>query len=97
MSLYDQLVERERSGTPISVGLVGAGQMGTGLVSQVAGMQGMNVTAIADIAIDRARAAFTAIGIPDEQIVEAHTTTTADEALHAGKRVITKQADLLPR
>ena len=97
MALYEQLVERERSGKPISVGLVGAGQMGTGLVSQVAGMQGMNVTAIADIALDRARAAFRAVGIPDEQIVEATNTTTADEALHAGKRVVTKNADTLPQ
>ena len=97
MGLYEQLVERERSGKPISVGLVGAGQMGMGLVSQVAGMQGMDVTAIADIALDRARAAFTAIGMSNDQIVEADTTTTADEALHAGKRVITKRADLLPQ
>jgi predicted homoserine dehydrogenase-like protein len=97
MGLYEQLCERERSGRPISVGLVGAGQMGTGFVSQVAGMQGMDVTAIADIALDRARAALSAVGIPDEQIVETNSATTADEALHAGKRVITRRADLLPR
>jgi predicted homoserine dehydrogenase-like protein len=97
MGLYEQLIERERSGVPISVGLVGAGQMGTGLVSQVAGMQGMDVTVIADISLDRARGAFTAIGIPLERIIEADNTTTAGEALHAGKRVITRRADLLPQ
>jgi predicted homoserine dehydrogenase-like protein len=96
MGLYEQLIERERSGQPISVGLVGAGQMGTGLVSQVAGMRGMGVTAIADISLERARAALTAIGVADEQIVETSSATSADEALHAGKRVITKRADLLP-
>src|SRR5690349_3148884 len=96
MGLYEQLIERERSGQPISVGLVGAGQMGTGLVSQVAGMHGMGVTAIADISLERARAALTAIGVADEQIVETSSATSADEALHAGKRVITKRADLLP-
>ena len=97
MGLYEQLLERQQSGRPISVGLVGAGQMGTGLVSQVAGMQGMDVTAIADIALDRARAAFKAIGIADEQIIEASTVATADEALHAGKRVVTRRAELLPQ
>jgi predicted homoserine dehydrogenase-like protein len=97
MGLYEQLVERERSGHPISVGLVGAGQMGTGLVSQIAGMQGMNVTVIADIAFERARNALTAVGIPNEQIIETDNATTAGEALDAGKRVITRRADLLPQ
>jgi len=97
MGLYDQLVERERSGNPIGVGLVGAGQMGTGLVSQVAGMQGMDVVAIADISLDRARGALRAAGVGHEQIVEADTVTTADEALHAGRRVVTQHADLLPQ
>jgi predicted homoserine dehydrogenase-like protein len=97
MGLYEQLLARERSGRPISVGLVGAGQMGSGLVSQVAGMQGMDVRAIADIAAERARAAFAAAGVMAEQIVEADNATTADEALHAGKRVITRSADLLPK
>jgi predicted homoserine dehydrogenase-like protein len=97
MGLYEQLIERERSGRPISVGLVGAGQMGTGFVSQVASMQGMDVTAIADLALDRARGALTAAGIPNEQIVEADNATTADEALQAGKRVVTQRADLLPQ
>ncbi|PLS83716.1 MAG: NAD(P)-dependent oxidoreductase [Chloroflexi bacterium] len=97
MGLYEQLAERQRTGKPISVGLVGAGQMGTGLVSQVALMQGMDVTAIADIALDRARQALVAAGVPQEQIVEADNATTADEALHTGKRVITKRASLLPQ
>lgn len=97
MSLFDQLVERERSGTPIRVGLVGAGQMGTGLVNQVAGMQGMHITAIADISLDRARGALVAAGVAPEQIVHADTATTADEALHARRRVITTRADLLPQ
>lgn len=97
MGLYEQLLERERAGTPISVGLVGAGQMGTGLVSQVALMKGMDVTAIADIAIDRARHALVAAGVPADQIVTADDPATADEALRSGRRVITRQASLLPR
>lgn len=95
MGLYEQLIERERTSTPIAAGLVGAGQMGTGLVSQVECMQGMDVTAIADIALDRARRAFTAAGVPDEQIIEVDDATTADEAIHGGRRIITRRADLL--
>jgi predicted homoserine dehydrogenase-like protein len=97
MSLYEKLLQRERAGRPIAVGLVGAGQMGTGLVSQVACMQGMRVTAIADIALERARHAFTAAGVPDEAIVEAADPSSAAEALAANKRVISASADLLPQ
>lgn len=97
MSLYEQLVERERAGRPITVGLVGAGQMGTGLVSQVACMRGMRISAIADLAIERARHAFVASGVADELIVAAEDATTADEALASGRRVIARSADLLPQ
>lgn len=96
MTLYHKLAERELAGRPILTGLVGAGQMGTGLVSQAARIQGMRVAAIADIAIERARHAFVAAGVPPEQIVEASTAAQADEALAAGRRVITQHADLLP-
>jgi predicted homoserine dehydrogenase-like protein len=96
MKLYARLVERERAGRPIATGLVGAGQMGTGLVSQVACMQGMRVSAIADLALDRARNAFTAAGVTADHIVEADTTADADAALAAGKRVVTRRAELLP-
>ncbi|MER3462598.1 MAG: NAD(P)-dependent oxidoreductase, partial [Armatimonadota bacterium] len=57
MSLYEKLLERAEVGHPITIGLVGAGQMGTGLVSQVAGLPWFDVAGIADIDLDRARAA----------------------------------------
>jgi predicted homoserine dehydrogenase-like protein len=97
MSLYDRLVERERSGRPIAVGLVGAGQMGMGLVSQVACMRGMRIMAIADLMIDRARQAFRAAGIADQEIVVADDPGLADAALAMGRRVVTRSADLLPQ
>ena len=96
MNLLEQLTERAQLNRPISVGLVGAGQMGTGLVSQVECMQGMRVMAIADIAPERARHAFRAAGVADDQIVETDDATTADEALHSRRRVITRRAQLLP-
>ena len=54
------LAERERRGKPIRVGIIGAGKFGGGLVAQVAQMQGMVVSAIADIDLARARYAYTA-------------------------------------
>lgn len=97
MRLYDKLLERDRAGKPVATGLVGAGQMGTGMVSQMATMKGAQVAAIADIAVERARHAFVAAGVADSQIVEVADVATADAALAAGRRVVTANADLLPK
>ena len=39
-----KLKELEEKGTPISVALVGAGQMGKEIVAQISGMQGMVIS-----------------------------------------------------
>jgi predicted homoserine dehydrogenase-like protein len=62
VGLRDKLKVLERNGTPIRVGLVGAGQMGRGFIAQVAGIPGMEVTAAADIEPERAMGAFREIG-----------------------------------
>lgn len=62
MGLRDRLEILEREGAPIRVGLVGAGQMGRGFIAQVAGLPGMEVTAVADIDPERAMTAFREVG-----------------------------------
>ena len=66
MSYTQRLSERETAlGRPVRVGIVGAGQMGSGLVAQVHRARGMEVAAVADIAVDRAEAALAAAGRTD--------------------------------
>lgn len=48
MPLAEALEWRERQGRPVSVGIVGAGQMGTDLLVQIALMQGIEVVAHCD-------------------------------------------------
>lgn len=96
MTLFQKLSEREQAGRPILTGLVGAGQMGTGLVSQTTRMRGLRVAAIADIDLRRARHAFAAAGVSADQIVEADSAGAIDAALAEGRRAITDRAELLP-
>jgi predicted homoserine dehydrogenase-like protein len=59
VSYHQRLVERERQhGAPVRVGLVGAGQMGSGLAAQIGRMRGMTLAACADIDAERARSAL---------------------------------------
>lgn len=57
MTVYDQLRQREAEGNPIKVGVIGAGQMGRGMVAQISTIPGMIVTAISDLNIDAANKA----------------------------------------
>lgn len=96
MGYTERLVRRHAElGRPIRVGLVGAGQMGRGYVAQTRRMTGMDVVAIADVAPERAVAAFQAAGADD-----VVTTGTSDElarAVEDGRHVVTTDAEELVR
>ncbi len=97
MSLRERLQERaSKLGRPVRVGLVGAGQMGTGLLSQMEKMAGMRVVACADVLPGRARAAYQE-GSVDAALVAPDTDDleSAADAIEAGRRVATTNADWL--
>ena len=57
MTIYKQLLKREENDNPIRVGVIGAGQMGTGMIAQIATIPGMCVTGISDINLTAAQQA----------------------------------------
>ncbi|MGE8203749.1 NAD(P)H-dependent oxidoreductase [Heyndrickxia sp. NPDC080065] len=57
MSIYQQLLQRESEQAPIKVGVIGAGQMGFGMIAQISKIPGMSVTGICDVNIDAAEKA----------------------------------------
>ena len=83
MYLDDALRERAGSGRPVRVGLIGAGKFGSMFLSQVPTAMGVEVSVIADLDLDRARAACRAVGWSDERI--AGTRFTADAASAIGE------------
>jgi len=62
IGINSELAEREKAGNPVKVGLIGGGQMGMDVVAQVTRMKGIEVVAIADIDIERARIAYEIAG-----------------------------------
>ena len=97
MSLKDKLREREElTGSPIRVGLVGAGQMGTGLISQIEKMVGMRVVATADVVPDRAKNAYKEASVdPAIVVVEENDPIKAGKLIRDGKRIASHSADLI--
>lgn len=95
MELHQSLLEFERSGNVIRVALVGAGQMGEGLVCQTELMHGMRIFAIADVRPGRAKEVFASANVPAKDVVETEDLSTAAVAVADGKRVATTNASLL--
>ena len=87
--LYQQLRDKQASGSPIRIGCTGAGWMGSGFVAQVTRMPGMEVSILASGKIAQAIEAFHAAGIPPGAVVECQAPGEAMDALGAGKQVVT--------
>ncbi len=96
MELIRRLKARAAAENPIRAGIVGCGQMGSGLAHAVTCVEGMRVAAIADIDPGRALATFSALGVGREAIVVAASAAQAEDALRAGRRVVTADALLMP-
>jgi predicted homoserine dehydrogenase-like protein len=82
---------------PIRVGIVGCGQMGSGLAHTINNIHGMQVSAIADIEPQRGISTLMAMGRSKEDIVVTDTKSSAEDALRNAKAVVTQDALLMTR
>lgn len=89
MSINRRLVALEKAGQPIRVGLIGAGQMGRGMIAQITAMKGMSVVATADIQTENAVNAYRLAGYEQPQIVETEQIEAAERAIAEQKVVVT--------
>jgi predicted homoserine dehydrogenase-like protein len=87
--LQQDLARRQAEGKPLRVGVSGAGWIGSGFVAAVAHIPGMRVDVLADADTNAACQAFLATGLAPDEVVEASAPGPAEDALRAGKRVIT--------
>ena len=68
MNLARLAAEADARGAPVRAGLIGAGKFGSMFLSQVPTISGLEVTAIADLDVGRARTACRAVGWDDARI-----------------------------
>jgi len=95
MELLRRLRERDAQGRPIAVGVVGCGQMGSGLVHVLEKAPGMRASAVADVEPSRALAAFAELGLDRSAVRVTNRRAEAEDALRAGLRLVTEDATLL--
>jgi len=88
MNLYGLLRRRAEAGTPVRVGLIGAGKFGTMFLAQARHTPGLHVLGIADLNLGRAQEACRRTGMPAEQYAAA----SFSEALRTGGLHLTEDA-----
>lgn len=92
-----KLAELEAQGKPIQVGVVGAGQMGRGMVTELVMIKGERPAICADINIDLAVHAFEYGGVKPDQIVKTTDVEEASKAIREGKYVATNDSSLVTK
>lgn len=95
MELTRKLMLRHENDNPIRVGVIGCGQMGSGLVHSVSNIKGMSVRAIADIDPKRGIEAFLSLGFTEDAVTVTDRKNEAEDALRKGRRVVSEDALLL--
>ena len=91
MNLHRMLLARAEENMPIRVGLIGAGKFGSMYLAQALHTPGIHILGVADLSVDRARAAMLATGWPKDRI----TATSPAKALASGGTFLTDDAELL--
>lgn len=91
--LARDLARRAEEGRPVRVGVIGCGEMGTDLVTQIAQMTGIEIAAIADRSGYRAREAMHIARRAPESAAEATTPEAILAAIEAGKTAIVPDAE----
>ena len=87
-AINEKLYELQTANTPIQVGLVGAGQMGTDILAQVEGMVGIEVPVIVDISWERVQSACQ-VAQCERDIICTDDPEEGTRAIRAGKKVAT--------
>ena len=90
MSLSHKLAALAEAGTPIRIGVIGAGKFGSMFLSQGVRTPGMHIMGIADLDATRARASVARVGWPAERLA-----TSFEGARRDGTTFITEDSEAL--
>ena len=91
MNLSSLLAKRAAGGTPVRVGLIGAGKFGSMILAQAQRIAGLQVVGIADLDPAKARQALERVGWPAER----YEARTLDEAARTGGTCVLDDAGAL--
>ena len=86
-AINERLLELESKGTPVVIGLIGAGQMGQEILCQTQLMKGVRIPVVVDVTFERAELACQMADVDPHRVVRTNDPDTATQAI-AGGRVV---------
>ena len=99
MSVYSAMTklldEREESGNPINVAIMGIGWVGTGLVREILRTHGIDCPILFSRNVEKAVYALQSEGISKENIKVVETETDLKESFKTSQYVVTSNTDLI--
>jgi len=95
LELYKELQKREENGDNVKVGLIGAGQMGTDIVSMAASMPGLDIAAVVDIEMQNAKNAYILSGLDSDKIYQSNSHNEIEDLIIKDKAVISSDSNLI--
>jgi predicted homoserine dehydrogenase-like protein len=97
--LAAELAQCADEGRPVRIGLVGVGEMGTDIVTQISLMKGLRITVIAvrDPGKRHAEAAFRIAGLSEDLVGHADTPSAIARVVESGRTAVTTDVDALIR
>ncbi len=95
--LARDLIVRANTGKPIRIGLIGSGEMGTDIVTRVAHMPGIEIGAICDLNMARARSAVDIAFLTAGHHSDAASAEQINSAIEARKVAITANSEDNPQ
>ena len=96
-AINERLADLESKGTPVSIGLIGAGQMGQEILCQVQLMKGVRVPVVVDVTFDRAELACRMAQVPVERLVRVTSPEAAQAAIDSGRIALATDWQIVPR
>lgn len=92
-----KLEKLELEGKKIKTGIVGAGQMGKGMVSQMMLMKGIKPIAVVDINVENAIRAYKNAGLSEEDFRVVSTAAEANTWMEKGKYIVSDNAEVVSK
>jgi predicted homoserine dehydrogenase-like protein len=84
-AINERLLDLEAKGTPVTIGLIGAGQMGQEILCQVQLMKGVRIPVVVDVTFERAELACQMARLPAERLARVKSPQAAQAAIGSGR------------
>lgn len=96
-AINERLLDLEARGTPVTIGLIGVGQMGQEILCQVRLMKGVRIPVVAEVSFERAELACQMACIPADRLVRAETVAQAQAAMDSGRIALVTDWRFVPQ